>query len=67
MSDTATSSTGTDFNPHSPCGERQGNGRGRRAEFDFNPHSPCGERLGYTMTTTEANTFQSTLPMRGAT
>ncbi len=32
------------FNPHSPCGERQISERRYQNIFDFNPHSPCGER-----------------------
>ena len=34
---------------------------------DFNPHSPCGERPQTAFTCLAAGTFQSTLPMRGAT
>ncbi len=34
---------------------------------DFNPRSPCGERQAMTETAQQPNTFQSTLPMRGAT
>ena len=33
----------------------------------FNPHSPCGERLPAVPTIFPIDTFQSTLPMRGAT
>ena len=33
------------FNPHSPCGERQRRNYHVEVEFcHFNPHSPCGER-----------------------
>ena len=36
--------------------------------FYFNPHSPCGERPLENLKTVGAeHTFQSTLPMRGAT
>ena len=34
---------------------------------DFNPRSPCGERLGFHGSPSHELTFQSTLPMRGAT
>ena len=38
------------------------------ASCNFNPHSPCGERLEADMPEdTEADVFQSTLPLRGAT
>ena len=33
----------------------------------FNPHSPCGERLLYRLSVLGVLSFQSTLPMRGAT
>ena len=35
----------TDFNPRSPCGERQSPDLPGCGEKDFNPRSPCGERL----------------------
>ena len=34
---------------------------------NFNPHSPCGERLITYGTVSDYLTFQSTLPLRGAT
>ena len=38
-------STGADFNPRSPCGERQWYTAGRGGKRgNFNPRSPCGER-----------------------
>ena len=37
--------SGINFNPRSPCGERQQPGTGHHDESDFNPRSPCGERL----------------------
>ena len=41
----ATSERASDFNPHSPCGERLGITQSGVADaVDFNPHSPCGER-----------------------
>ena len=41
----AVNNASSDFNPHSPCGERLRNPSGdRSAQRDFNPHSPCGER-----------------------
>ena len=33
----------------------------------FNPHSPCGERPRSIWCTVSSSSFQSTLPMRGAT
>ena len=33
----------------------------------FNPHSPCGERPNFSWAEWTPNTFQSTLPLRGAT
>ena len=35
---------GRNFNPRSPCGERQGHGQTNGIQNDFNPRSPCGER-----------------------
>ena len=32
------------FNPRSPCGERQGDRYAYQSRADFNPRSPCGER-----------------------
>ena len=32
------------FNPRSPCGERQGKLCGMEGVDHFNPRSPCGER-----------------------
>ena len=34
---------------------------------DFNPHSPCGERLAMSPSGLPNLSFQSTLPLRGAT
>ena len=34
---------------------------------DFNPHSPCGERPNHSRSIQQSLTFQSTLPLRGAT
>ena len=45
-------------------GRRRTSGRGRSY---FNPHSPCGERPSKAENRKEAKTFQSTLPLRGAT
>ncbi len=55
------------FNPRSPCGERLCICASNRPLRYFNPRSPCGERpteSGYTETTLS---FQSTLPVWGAT
>ena len=57
-----------DFNPRSPCGERR---RKRSPCFCylryFNPRSPCGERHSALPMSTSAISFQSTLPVWGAT
>ena len=56
------------FNPHSPCGERQvRNCAPSSATCYFNPHSPCGERLAESAKADSNASFQSTLPLRGAT
>ena len=57
-----------DFNPHSPCGERP-SARHPSGQLcgNFNPHSPCGERRATMYNQFITGTFQSTLPMRGAT
>ena len=39
----------------------------RGARLHFNPRSPCGERRRYNALTATRSSFQSTLPMRGAT
>ena len=55
------------FNPRSPCGERRIDSRGYRWIKYFNPRSPCGERLGHQAVPGCRASFQSTLPVRGAT
>ena len=55
------------FNPHSPCGERQKNKYVVQVQSNFNPHSPCGERRANTQSMAYRSRFQSTLPLRGAT
>ena len=56
-----------DFNPRSPCGERR-LGLTLRFRIDyFNPRSPCGERHLLRGDILDTRTFQSTLPVRGAT
>ena len=35
----------SNFNPHSPCGERRAWISSEAPWIYFNPHSPCGERL----------------------
>ena len=55
------------FNPHSPCGERPiGCDTVKEYQY-FNPHSPCGERQSSLINIRISSTFQSTLPLRGAT
>ena len=59
---------GSDFNPHSPCGERPCRPKSFSSERkDFNPHSPCGERHDPLEFLQDGYKFQSTLPLRGAT
>ena len=56
-----------DFNPRSPCGERLFPGILVSHQWNFNPRSPCGERRVMRWTGLKSETFQSTLPLRGAT
>ena len=57
----------TYFNPRSPCGERHVVVFGKANMIYFNPRSPCGERpLAFNFSSI-AGTFQSTLPVWGAT
>ena len=55
------------FNPRSPCGERPFAPMFRAAMYYFNPRSPCGERLPALISSASFSSFQSTLPVRGAT
>ena len=55
------------FNPRSPCGERRLPGMFPKSPRYFNPRSPCGERRQLVFITVSLKTFQSTLPVRGAT
>ena len=55
------------FNPHSPCGERQKIPHRPLRLHYFNPHSPCGERPMPAAGRSPRFLFQSTLPLRGAT
>ena len=60
--------TRQDFNPRSPCGERRPHpGHERRGAVYFNPRSPCGERPSQFRALGHRRTFQSTLPVWGAT
>ena len=60
---------GGNFNPRSPCGERQMFSPAPcGASGYFNPRSPCGERLACRVPfISPPSVFQSTLPVRGAT
>ena len=59
---------GGNFNPRSPCGERQRFSPAPcGASGYFNPRSPCGERRLYAESRLAEYKFQSTLPVRGAT
>ena len=56
------------FNPRSPCGERHAQAyTDKLIHQHFNPRSPCGERRLHHPTTPVSNSFQSTLPVWGAT
>ena len=56
------------FNPRSPCGERlKWYRKGEMPGEYFNPRSPCGERQMTSDVFGVTTTFQSTLPLRGAT
>ena len=57
----------THFNPRSPCGERRQEIGIVYEEGDFNPRSPCGERPEEMIYDEAVRTFQSTLPVWGAT
>ena len=56
-----------DFNPRSPYGERPAGNLAPADLPDFNPRSPYGERPWSVPSSGEWRTFQSTLPLRGAT
>ena len=55
------------FNPRSPYGERPWPWASRPPRTDFNPRSPYGERRYSRWADPQPGTFQSTLPIRGAT
>ena len=55
------------FNPRSPYGERLAGQRHKFSNPDFNPRSPYGERQHLRGVTGGDLSFQSTLPLRGAT
>ena len=59
--------SGFNFNPRSPCGERRTTGICGTCIFYFNPRSPCGERQDPTKQNIWRKLFQSTLPVWGAT
>ena len=53
---------------HAPhAGSDQGHHCHKRDGGNFNPRSPCGERPPRSTSSSGSATFQSTLPMRGAT
>ena len=62
-----TGSQKRDFNPRSPCGERQDGQDVVSPSSDFNPRSPCGERRYKRFSAARSLRFQSTLPVWGAT
>ena len=55
------------FNPRSPWGERQYWRSCELLYWHFNPRSPWGERPGRIDITSMVTSFQSTLPVGGAT
>ena len=55
------------FNPRSPCGERPLGQSLWPGEVHFNPRSPCGERRRWCCRQHSLTSFQSTLPVWGAT
>ena len=55
------------FNPRSPCGERPDLAALERVYGNFNPRSPCGERQSIRSAQARERSFQSTLPVWGAT
>ena len=55
------------FNPRSPCGERLFANANFATQSGFNPRSPCGERQVRPAKVLNNDTFQSTLPVWGAT
>ena len=55
------------FNPRSPCGERLRPSNTVSPRRNFNPRSPCGERHFLSFLRCWLMSFQSTLPLRGAT
>ena len=56
------------FNPHSPCGERPGDCAEQFIELVISIHTPlAGSDIFGRRWTRPASTFQSTLPLRGAT
>ena len=63
----ATRSIWANFNPRSPHGERLTVEPQHGQGYDFNPRSPRGERRLKAGRQREMNTFQPTLPARGAT
>ena len=59
---------GMDISIHAPrAGSDQGLTPHANTTLHFNPRSPCGERRQSNPLQTMPNTFQSTLPVRGAT
>ena len=58
----------SDFNPHSPCGERPGHRQRVQRAVQISIHTPhAGSDAGGGGGGAAHNKFQSTLPMRGAT
>ncbi len=55
------------FNPRTPCGVRRIRRSCSRPRGHFNPRTPCGVRPKTAADKYEAQQFQSTHPMRGAT
>ena len=59
---------GSDFNPRSPCGERQGGAGNLQSSLVISIHAPrAGSDVGNGVVGELDGIFQSTLPVRGAT
>ena len=57
----------TDFNPHSPCGERPATSETNKLTAQFQSTLPLRGATRHRMTMMVPTVFQSTLPLRGAT
>ena len=58
--------TTSNFNPHSPCGERLSRSAAVWRSRNFNPHSPCGERLQSGVTISNVAVISIHTPLAGS-